>query len=66
MPQLFLMTFLYLNGTATEYFVSKSCIVSIYQCPLSVIGSGPMISIVTLLNAVPGVSREYHRLPAAN
>jgi len=42
--------------SGTEYLVSKSYIMSIYECPLSVIGSGPTISIDILSNAVSDVS----------
>jgi hypothetical protein len=38
------------------WLVSRSYIVSIYVFPLSVVGSGPTISINTLSNAMPGVS----------
>jgi len=44
------------SGTATEYLVSRSWIVSMYLYPLLVVGSGPTISIETLSNAVPCVS----------
>jgi len=33
------------TATATEYSVSKSCIVNIYECPLSVVASDPTILI---------------------
>jgi len=45
-----------LSGTTAKYLVSKSCIVDIYECPLSVVGSDPTISIDILSNAVPGIS----------
>jgi len=45
-----------LNGIATEYLVSRSCIVSIYVCPISVVESGLTISIETLSDVVSGVS----------
>ena len=45
-----------INGEATEYFVKRSCIVSIYELLFRVIGKGPIISIETLSKAAPEVS----------
>jgi hypothetical protein len=44
-----------LSGTATEYLVSRSYIVSIYEISLSVVWSGPTISMDALSNAEPVV-----------
>ena len=43
-------------GIPIEYFVNKSWVVNIYSFPFCVFGNGPTISILILLNAVPGVS----------
>jgi len=40
-----------LSGTAAEYLVNKSCIVSIYEGPLSIVASNFTISINILSNA---------------
>lgn len=44
------------SGTASEYLVSRSCMVRIYVFPCAVVGRGPTMSIETLSNALPGVS----------